>query len=327
MARAVDRVPAGREVLTGIGRMIAAAGALLALLAFFGGPASATPKPPDPPPPIVVDPIGGGDSTVGIGVHGPGGDGNGGGDNNGVQTDPCAADPGSTGCVAQQNAHKCSAVAADWAGASRPGGTIGTLGNLSPTELAELNADLAANGCPPWKGGGAPLTAAELAQDAYGQLRLPTPMPSRYPTGTLQDGRPDTIVNTHMWFATDGSGWKPTAKTVCAGTLCATATARPTTLSLDPGNGDAAVSCPGPGTRWVRPAHGSWVPGEQPQGCDYQYTRSTYKLPHGELTAVYTITWTVTWTGTNGTSGTLDPLRTAATSTFAVAELQTVVTR
>ena len=77
----------------------------------------------------------------------------------------------------------------------------------------------------------------------------------------------------------------------------------------------------------MRPAGGSWIPTPQPQGCDYQYTKSTYGYPNGELTATYTITWGVTWTGTNGTSGTLNPLATTANSIFAVAELQSVVSR
>jgi hypothetical protein len=130
-----------------------------------------------------------------------------------------------------------------------------------------------------------------------------------------------------MWFSTSATSWQPQSKTVCVGALCATATAQPTSLSLDPGNGDRAVSCPGPGTAFVRQSGGSWVPGRQPQGCDYMYRNSTYGSPNGELTATYTITWTVTWTGTNGTAGTLNPLTTATGSTFAVAELQSVVTR
>ncbi|HYS36974.1 MAG TPA: hypothetical protein VEO01_15245, partial [Pseudonocardiaceae bacterium] len=176
-------------------------------------------------------------------------------------------------------------------------------------------------------GGAAAPTAVELAQWAYGLLRLPDPVPSRYPTGSLKDGRPYTIVQTHMWFWSDPSVWKPLSKTVCAGALCATATASPSSLSFDPGDGNQPVSCAGPGTAWVRPAGGSWVPTPQPQGCDYQYTTSTYGYPNGELTAAYTITWGVTWTGTNGTSGTLNPLATTVNSTFAVAELQSVVSQ
>jgi hypothetical protein len=172
-----------------------------------------------------------------------------------------------------------------------------------------------------------PPTAAQLALAAYGRLRLPAPVPARYPTGTLADGRPYTIVQTYVWFWSSPATWKPLSKRVCAGALCATATAVPMSLLFDPGNGDQGVSCAGPGTAWVRPPGGSWIPDPQPQGCDYRYTSSTFGNPNGELTATYTITWQVTWTGTNGTSGRLRPLDTTADSTFAVAELQSVVTR
>lgn len=180
---------------------------------------------------------------------------------------------------------------------------------------------------PPGKTAPAPPTALQLAQLAYGELVLPKPTPSRYPTGTLSDGRPYTIVQTHMWFSTSPDSWTASSKKVCAGALCATATAKPTTLTFDPGNGDSSVSCPGPGTTFQRPSGGSWVPGRQPQGCDYQYTTSSYGDPSGEVTSTYTIGWTVTWTATNGQGGTFNDLQTETTSHFAVAELQSVVTR
>ena len=148
-----------------------------------------------------------------------------------------------------------------------------------PHGSAQWQAFLQAIGCaaaPAGAGPPPPPTAAQLAQWAYGQLRLPAPVPARYPSGTLGDGRPYTIVKTHMWFSTDAGAWHPVSKTVCAGALCATATAKPSWLSFDPGNGDASVSCPGPGTRFRQSGGGSWVPGRQPQGCDYQYLNSTY---------------------------------------------------
>lgn len=179
---------------------------------------------------------------------------------------------------------------------------------------------------PKGKAAPAPPSAIDLARSAYGHMPLLTPVPSRYPSGTLSDGRPYTIVQTRMWFETSPGSWAVRSKTVCAGALCATAVAKPSRLTFDPGNGDAPVSCPGPGTVFQRPAGGSWVPGVQPQGCDYQYTRSSYGDPNGEVTSVYTTGWTVTWTASNGQGGTFNDLQTDTTSRFAVAELQSVVT-
>ena len=169
--------------------------------------------------------------------------------------------------------------------------------------------------------------AVTLAQDAYDNLPVAAPVPSRYPTGVLTDGRPYTIVQTHMWFSTSPSSWTQRSRKVCAGALCATAVAKPTTLTFDPGNGDSPVSCPGPGSTFQQSAGGSWVPGEQPQGCDYQYTKSSYGMPNGEVTSTYTIGWTVTWTATNGQRGAFNDLQSTKTSRFAVAELQSVVSR
>src|SRR5262249_2805594 len=160
-----------------------------------------------------------------------------------------------------------------------------------------------------------------------GRLRLPAPVPARYPTGTLRDGTPYTIVQTYMWFWSSPATWKPLSKRVCAGVLCATATAVPTSLAFDPGNGEQGVSCAGPGTAWVRPPGRSWIPDPQPRGCDYRYTTSTFGDPNNELTATYTISWQETWTGNNRTAGRLDPRARTGVSTLGVAERQWVVTR
>ena len=264
------------------------------------------------PPPIVVTPGDRHGNDVGISVTQPG---SGGGSNGSTQTVSSHGGTCDAACQASSKSH------ARFCGQLTQGGI----------QAATWTAFLQAVGCGP---GNQPTTAAaraptaaQLALAAYGRLRLPAPVPARYPAGTLRDGTPYTIVQTYMWFWSSPAMWKPLSKRVCAGALCATATAVPTSLAFDPGNGDQGVSCAGPGTPWVRPPGGSWIPDPPPQGCDYRYTTSTFGDPNNELTATYTITWQVTWTGTNGTSGRLNQLTTTADSTFAVAELQSVVTR
>jgi hypothetical protein len=263
------------------------------------------------PPPIVVTPGDIGSHDVGISVTQPG---HGGGSKGSTQT---MRTHGGTCDAACQASSKSQA---------RFCGQLTQGGIPAATWATFLQVVGCAPGNQPAAAAQAPMTA-ELALAAYGRLRLPAPVPARYPTGTLRDGRPYTIVATYMWFWSSPATWKPLSKRVCAGALCATATAVPTSLAFDPGNGDQGVSCAGPGTAWARPPGGSWIPSPQPQGCDYRYTTSTFGGPNGELTATYTITWQLTWTGTNGTSGRLNPLSTTADSTFAVAELQSVVTR
>ena len=303
---------------------------IAAVLSGYLAATSASAAPPPNDPPIHVTPVGsGGLPIIGIGVHGSpwggGGGGNGapvgyggsggGGAGNG---DICGDPTHQAICPAFIQQQKCGII---WE-------TFGYSGVTDPTAQ---NPILAANSCPTVGAGGAagppPPTAAQLAQMAYGELQLAPPVPGRYPSGTLRDGRPYTIVKTNMWFSTSAEMWRSQSKTVCAGPLCATATATPASLSFDPGNGDSSVSCPGPGTTFVRSTDGSWIPGRQPQGCDYMYLTSTFGDPNGELTATYSIRWDVAWTGTNGTAGTLNPMTTATAATFAVAELQSVVTQ
>lgn len=261
------------------------------------------------PPPIVVTPGGGyGGGQVGITVTAPGADGSTTGENN-APTNPCDSAPSSQACTVFYEANICSAVDDQLVGI-----------------VPDLNAALAAAGCP-LRAVEAEVSTTTLAQQAYGLLGLPAPVPARYPSGTLDDGRAYTIVNTLMWFWTAPAAWTPLSKTTCAGALCATATAKPVALSLDPGNGDGPVSCASPGSAWVQAPGASWVPTAQPEGCDYRYLSSSYGAPGGQLTATYSITWDVTWTGTDGTAGVLNPLVTATASRLAVAELQSVVSQ
>lgn len=290
---------------------VAAFAAVLVVGVSLVCPAALADSPPITPPPVTVTPSPGA-GGVGIGVSAPGGDhsgSDGGPIGSGGTADPCtyrlAVPPPTEGPVAVSL--KAGGGSVYWVDC--PGGSGGY------------------EWFPPGKTAPPPPRAIDLARQAYGQLPLPAPVPSRYPTGTLADGRPYTIVQTHMWFSTSGGSWGALSKKVCAGSLCATATAKPTTLTFGPGDGDGSVSCPGPGTTFRKPANGSWVPGRQPQGCDYQYTKSSYGDPNGEVTSTYTIGWTVTWTATNGQGGNFEDLQSAATSRFAVAELQSVVTR
>ena len=156
-----------------------------------------------------------------------------------------------------------------------------------------------------------------LAQEAYGLLRLPSPTIERSPDATNSDrGTSYTWVNLWTWFWTDPATFTPKAKTVNAGAVSATATATPTALVFDPGNGDAPVSCPGLGRPWSA-ADGNAAPANG--GCGYVYRRISTAVA-----ATVSIHWTVTWTGSTGETGRLPELTTSASSTFAVEQVQVV---
>jgi len=173
-----------------------------------------------------------------------------------------------------------------------------------------------------------PPPSIALAQQAWGELVLSTPKPSRYPTGILKEsGHPYTVVNANTWFWTDPATFQPVSKTVTAGTVWGKATATPVSLTFTPGDGSRPVACKGPGQAW-QPNDQTWLPPANPQGCSYQYPNSSLGVGgDDQVTATYTITWTVTWTGSDGTSGAFNGMQTQNASRFAVAEVQTVVVR
>src|SRR5262245_16766760 len=145
----------------------------------------------DPPPPIIVTPNPR-NQDVGITVAQPG---HGGGSNSTTRTVSTHGSTCDAACQASAKSH------ARFCGQLTQGGV----------PAATWTTFLQAVGCAPGSQPSAappPPTAAELALAAYGRLRLPAPVPARYPTGTLADGRPYTIVQTYMWFWSSPATWK-----------------------------------------------------------------------------------------------------------------------
>jgi hypothetical protein len=165
----------------------------------------------------------------------------------------------------------------------------------------------------------APVSPEQLAQQALSTIRLPSPVIRRSPTeANSYNGTPYTWVGLWTWFWTDPDTWQTLSARASAGSVWAEATVTPRVLVITPGNGDAAVRCAGPGRAWTE-ADGNDAPSN---GCGYVYRHVT----DGTLTATVTIEWAVTWTGSGGSGGTLPVMRTSATSTFSVMQIQ-IVTR
>jgi hypothetical protein len=98
--------------------------------------------------------------------------------------------------------------------------------------------------------------------------------------------------------------------------------ATPVGFTFTPGDGSPTVACPGPGVAW-QARDGLYA--ASPDGCDYQYTRSSVDQANGEITATYSIQWNVSWSATDGENGTFPAFATTANSTFAVIQVQTLV--
>jgi hypothetical protein len=167
-----------------------------------------------------------------------------------------------------------------------------------------------------------PPDPAVLARQAFTRLVLPKPSVRRSPSADgsdpAQGGLPYTIVNLWTWYWTDPAVWVDRSTTVTLRGVSATATATPTALLFDPGDGNASVSCAGPGRPW-RESDGNDAPGRG--GCGYVYASVT---PDGPLTSTVSIRWHATWTGTGGAGGDLGMLTTSATSSFLVEQIQVV---
>lgn len=166
-------------------------------------------------------------------------------------------------------------------------------------------------------------TPGQLAQQAFDSLTLTKPSTGRYPAGTLKNGQSYTVVHAATWYWSDPNDFKTLTARAAAGPVWAAVTVKPIALTFSPGDGNAVVSCAGPGTAW-NSSYGVWDP--SPSGCDYHYPHSSIHEPNHVVTATYGVRWQVTWVGSGNTSGTLPDQTTTRNATFAVAEAESVVT-
>ena len=166
-----------------------------------------------------------------------------------------------------------------------------------------------------------PPDPAVLAQQAYAELTLPKPTLGRSPELSRGDpargGEAYTIVNLWTRYYSDPATWVRTSKTVTLRGVSATVTATPVALNFDPGDGNAPVSCSGPGRPWQ--SSDGFSPPSSGE-CAYQYKR----VEATPITGTESITWQVAWTGTGGAGGPFAPLVTAAGSQFIVEQIEVV---
>ncbi|MTD57139.1 hypothetical protein GKO32_24630 [Amycolatopsis sp. RM579] len=163
-------------------------------------------------------------------------------------------------------------------------------------------------------------TPAELAAQAFEQLRLPLPVPRHSPDVRLPDGGDATIVGENTWVWSDRGVWKPAVQRVQVGPVWAEVTAAPVGMTFNSGTG-GSMSCSGPGTPYDR----SYGLHAASPDCGFVYTRSSVGRPNDQATAEWAIQWSVSWVGSDGTAevgGDFPQMSSRATATFAVAEVQ-----
>jgi hypothetical protein len=157
---------------------------------------------------------------------------------------------------------------------------------------------------------------------------------------TPGDGIP-SIATVPVFVTVDPGQWAPieVTRTDPLTGLSATATARPTTMAVDPGDGagDGAgtTPCEGPGVGYDPALDGGdpHVQATLPGRCTHTYRRITRNADGSDVagrpdswTLSVTVTWTVTWTATNGESGAFAPIPKAASVARPVTEVQVLVT-
>jgi hypothetical protein len=131
-----------------------------------------------------------------------------------------------------------------------------------------------------------------------------------------------------MWLWVDSGDtlqWGSHTITADAGGASITAIITSTSVTYDPGDGAAPVTCLNPGT--PRP----WNPTDllehhSPSGCEYTYlTTSELGNRDSRFTVTATVTWDVTWTTTTGESGRFTlTLASDTTTSIHVGELRAV---
>ena len=135
----------------------------------------------------------------------------------------------------------------------------------------------------------------DLLLRARDELVLPVPVPEfSPPAATVR-----TLVGMETWFWLPSADWAPVERSVTAGAVTVTATATPLVLRFDPGDGNPAVECAGPGEPWAN--------GDTSE-CAYSYQWVSSHHPSGVWPALVEVDWEVTWTSNVGQAGVLEPI-------------------
>lgn len=158
-----------------------------------------------------------------------------------------------------------------------------------------------------------PVDPAVLARQASADLALPSPEIRANP-----DPGHDLLVQVPIWLWVDPSTWGARSATASVPGVSVTATARPTQVRWDMGDG-ATVTCTGPGTPW----RAGTDPSAASPDCGHVYRTSSAGASGAAFAVRATVTWTVSWVG-GGTDGTLPALTTTSTLTVRVAVSQAI---
>ncbi|WP_433476549.1 hypothetical protein ACQPZP_05540 [Spirillospora sp. CA-142024] len=165
-------------------------------------------------------------------------------------------------------------------------------------------------------GGAAKPSPAELALTRWTRLPIPAPV-----VRTAPPRRAGGLVGLPEWFWV--TNWRPLTARAAARGVWARMTARPQGMTIDPGYGERAVHCPGPGTAYDN----SLPAASQHTRCSYTFTRSSLYQPGHAYRVRVQVVWGGTWIGSDGSSGVLPPTTRSTTLRLRIAEAQALYGR
>ncbi|MFG1705401.1 hypothetical protein ACFLIM_19605 [Nonomuraea sp. M3C6] len=165
----------------------------------------------------------------------------------------------------------------------------------------------------------APAVTPEMLMEQA--LRLLTP-----PTPKIVTAPPrgkNGYVGLRQFFWAEPGQWHPISKKVTAGPVWAEVTAAPTKLTIQPGAGQATLSCPGPGV----PYDPAKSPDDQNIECTHVFTESSAGLPKSQYQVKFSTVWSANWTGSGGAGGPLAPITTSTTFPLRIGQAPALVGR
>lgn len=136
-----------------------------------------------------------------------------------------------------------------------------------------------------------PPSPVAVALQAEKQLQLPGTTIEMAPPSTSPQ-----LVYVSSWLWVSSATWKPYTATASIDGVSATATATPTEVVWDMGDGQA-VTCDGPGAPYV-PSDPSAT-----TDCSYTWTAPSVNEPGGAYDVTATTKWQVTWTAVGVAGG------------------------
>jgi hypothetical protein len=177
------------------------------------------------------------------------------------------------------------------------------------------DGELVFRGWTRWSAAEIQVLATELAYEASRELPLPHPHPALSPAIGA-----DQLVGLSTWLWLEPGSWATLDATASVPGLSATATATPTRVRWDMGDG-TVVTCDGPGIAFD-PARDDDA---QSTDCRHTYQHVSAGEPSGSYTATVSIDWAIAWSATNGQGGALPGTSRGTSFPVPVAERQAVV--